>query len=66
MERYSPNQRIDFTVYQIIQKLLHVVKMIVSSNKDFTRFLSYAEYQYLSIVNRFANTKIKDKILKSM
>lgn len=41
--------------------------MIVFSNKDFTKDLSYAEYanqnsQYLSIINRFINTKIKDKL----
>lgn len=28
MERHSPNQKIDFTLYQIIQKILHVVKWL--------------------------------------
>lgn len=37
MEWHSPNQRFDFTLYQIIHKILHVVKMIVFSNKDFTK-----------------------------
>lgn len=34
---FSKSEGTDFTLYQIIHEILHVVKMIVSSNKDFTK-----------------------------
>ena len=51
MEWYSPNQKIDSTLYQITHQFLHLIKWL-SSNKDFTEDLSYAEYakQYFKLV----------------
>lgn len=68
MEWHSSNQNINFTLYQIIHKFLHLVKWL-SSNKDFTEdFLSYAEYakQYFKPVlfnsKQIANVKNKDQL----
>lgn len=51
MEWYSPNQKTDSTLYPITHTFLHLIKWL-SSNKDFTEDLSYAEYakQYFKLV----------------